>query len=57
MPIVYTLKLFMIGFSLVSRPMPYTFNPVAEISILQETRFQATQIGSDSHKDEAKEAV
>lgn len=38
MPIVYTLKLFMIGFSL-------------------ETRFQATQIGSDSHKDEAKEAV
>ena len=58
MQIVYTLKLFLMGFSpLVSDSVLYTFNIIAETFILQKTRCQATQIGPNSYKDEAKKAV
>lgn len=58
MQIVYTPKLFLMGFSpLVSGSVLYPFNIVADTLVLQKTRCQATQIGPNSHKDKAKKAV
>lgn len=58
MPIVYKLKLFLMGFSsLVSNSVLYIFNTVTDTLILQKTRYQTTQIGPNSYKDEAKKVV